>query len=1684
MSESIKVRIPSRGVSVSFPSDATEEEIQSVLNSEYPRDGRDVAYDIQQDPTFVERMTKDDYLLMRRHEAAQPERRIPDIASQAVGQLADTFSKAGSELVGAMNLYAKPNPTVRDAFAPVEAIGRGIVGGLGQAGALGYRAIENVGNTLGGLDDPMLNTYSGYLASTGQKDTPEAKADWEAKTDQAFESFKNSARATTYANQPIQESPMPAVSDAVSYAVDVPGIAPAVAAARGATNVVARGVGGVTKGAGTLARVVTQPLAEMSERLAKSDNLAAQVTDKVLSPITATVRAGDDIARAAQVAGSNLADAPTRLGPLESLAAQPGAKRVDKALAAVGRYGADNIIMGSLAATTGAIEGATIGGVLGGLADGREGMISGAAVGGVQGGIGASLGQAYYKLSGDARIDAALADFNRFRSELDEPTRAKLDTVAERDGLDAVVRLMDGAGLLRGQFKDADVNFLSGEEFKAKYKGADARGVQIIEAAKPVIDINVDHKRSDYTFGHEIFHALEQVEQLRPQMERIKQEIVGAWVTNPDGTVTQAQAGFLSPAEVEIRHKQYMRKLAQSGASRDVRPWFEDKTIGQKARRVAGELGAEYMARLITGSDPDALLRGFDGITRQIADYTLTKASNETIRGIAERLGTGARPVESILFKDLKNAPPVVTAALRDVLRARKEMNKRIKLIDRSDRGLVLTPRDLSNPAAAEIAVRAGVAVKDPSGAVRMRTDDELTKLEDDQANAIRKIVDSTPIEDPTKPHMRSVDGNIYTEGGVSPEQLKAFLAEPTLTNKVKEALGFVAEGLSNLYSGKGATVFRVEYGPALTKKTHPITRKKRNAYSSGIRLTQRDIAIFGLKFNKGDVPYIKLLDVSKLMSFAADRASSGNLGPYGRDFDGFTTDIVQYFENASDPTSKTHTVDLPGMTPEKARFLNEFFGSKDGTDSVFIRDFRLDRITEIRPTNQRIAASELAWQRQKSYWMPAQKVGDGQVVKSTDGFSILNKGKNWHLYAPDGKRIGIYETQAKAEARAEVDSIPRIEPAKIDGGLVKAPESGLFRLTPEVAKNFQPASDKVKIEDFHDRPVIALASDRMGVGPAEVGPLSNRRQTTVASQGGRGFIKIFNGGGWAFSDEPTALRFLQRIGQVADSNGNAIAAVTVLSPINHLKNAAGQSAYIDALRAAIDGKLIRQKDADAHIKQIGKAIVRSTAQSVSNNTREKFANVRDLASFEAMVRGKNVNFADASPLLEQMQRKKLPITEKAAKEMNISPDQIARDIADPELADVPIGTVVALFEVNVNQRPDKNNFHYAYPYAVHGKNIGFLDKFYNLADLTTDKRILQNGRVSAQPIQTVMPLLDNIRNAAESGRGFASDPANRGEINFQPSTIEPRAIEDIAKQVGGGEIKGGAKRFGAFMWLMKKKGITPRDIVKAYTITLSSIQRGEQSAATIKKYWPDAPFADDEKVRPEDAFATLLGTKAGQEYLNDAEKGVFNRQAAEAMIGKFKSFGLQNKLLEALESAATGLHPKATEIISAVRGMPADNFADYVRQNFKGVSYGKVGFMSGMMGRGDLPTVDSRQKNLVYGRDVDVTKDRLLEQRDRLLKLGIKVPDRLKPFAQTLLHHEVWDRLNGSDTEHGPIKEAMLNFQPAQKLPHGNVWRGENGVSIVQRDGGKFRVYGPLGLLGVAASYEKAQQLANRRSR
>lgn len=332
--------------------------------------------------------------------------------------------------------------------------------------------------------------------------------------------------------------------------------------------------------------------------------------------------------------------------------------------------------------------------------------------------------------------------------------------------------------------------------------------------------------------------------------------------------------------------------------------------------------------------------------------------------------------------------------------------------------------------------------------------------------------------------------------------------------------------------------------------------------------------------------------------------------------------------------------------------------------------------------------------------------------------------------------------------------------------------------------------------------------------------------------------------------------------------------------------------------------------------------------------------------------------------------------------------------------------------------------------FVDHLKKLGF--------DGITINRHTADAAINPSP-QTFHVVFDptQIKSAFDNVGTF--DP-NNPDIQYRPSEIRPRAVKEVAEELGLSEVTEGAKQFGYFMRDMKAKGVTPRDVVKAYLITTSSINRRAVPTEKVATNWSDLVH-DEPDLRPEDAFAKLLGTPDGQRYLSAAVEGRFDEQAANAMLEKFKPFGLYNTQREYMRNAAENLSTVADAIVDAVGNMPTEQYAEFVRENFKGISFGKVGFMSGMLGRGDLPTVDVRERKIWYGdREVTVDKRILLQVRDRLARLAIPLTEDLKDYYQTIVHHAVWDRIEGTDTSHADIKTAMLQFRPDTGQPKSRV--------------------------------------------
>ena len=748
--------------------------------------------------------------------------------------------------------------------------------------------------------------------------------------------------------------------------------------------------------------------------------------------IPAGIRTAREAGEALTRAGENLVTQPSRIGPLEAIGAAPGANLRQRMLGVVGQYGGDAAVDAALRATAGGIEGAALGAGLGYLAGGEEGAAAGLGAGGVQGAAGAIGARGFEKLTGKAAKEARAGDLGRFIDAQQDPTtKALFERVLDQHGVDAASSLMDLQGLVRGKFGDVEVIYRNNKDFADQFGGS-ARGVQVEDlGGRPAVVINSDiigKGTGDgplYTLGHELFHALEKSTQLEGGATEIKDALVGRWVQEGDITRKLAEGAF-NDAEIEAKFNEYRDKLA-AGNQQRADQLAQYDTIDKKAGYVASELAAEHFAGLLAGQKPDALLKGFTGVTRQLLDAALTQNASRALADAAATIERtfGVKPTDSVLFPDLKQASPQVNAMLRDLLRARRKLDERIT-IENEGPGKVLKPQDVSNPIVAKQLVDLGVAEKMPDGSVRNLSDEEIRVREEKDTAAIRTILEGVP-------GARVVDGEIL--GRFSPQQLSAIEQSQAVSSRMKDKIRAV-----NAAMDAGNSLF-LNYGAATRRVKNRLTGKFTSKYNSGIRISQREVLPYSFYLSKADNPVIKAIDISKIRG-ALDKLTAPDGGVAAGlwdNVDGFMSDLAAYFTNLDAGEGARRSAEIFGL--EKARFLGDFVNEQEKGGRKFVRDFRLDRIGSTAPMDFRARISEDAIQKSKMRWMPAETIGDKSVINSEEGYRIISGAKH-RLYGHDGKLIGIYDTQTQAERKADATQT---------------------RLQPEVRQQQYPARDEVR---------------------------------------------------------------------------------------------------------------------------------------------------------------------------------------------------------------------------------------------------------------------------------------------------------------------------------------------------------------------------------------------------------------------------------------------------------------------------------------------------------------------------------------------------------------------------------------------------------------------------------------------
>jgi hypothetical protein len=394
-----------------------------------------------------------------------------------------------------------------------------------------------------------------------------------------------------------------------------------------------------------------------------------------------------------------------------------------------------------------------------------------------------------------------------------------------------------------------------------------------------------------------------------------------------------------------------------------------------------------------------------------------------------------------------------------------------------------------------------------------------------------------------------------------------------------------------------------------------------------------------------------------------------------------------------------------------------------------------------------------------------------------------------------------------------------------------------MVTLDSENIKNFMPAHKNVRLEDYLDYPIFCLPSDRMGVGTMFVGPEGQKIPIDFDAQGGRGFMYLYENGGWAFSNQDSSSRFLSRVEEIAGGRDHALVGITIMSDINHLNSVFGQMSLAQAYEAVIRSGHVSKEQMRDHLQDVMGRVAgqkyskdvlsrdkksikhKAGAYKLSEDVRKALLSIEDPSTYKQALLDRKINFGVSPVIVEKFQQVGAKIKPDDQKKYNIDVHSVARDVADPELIGQPVGQVVALLKVPVNQKPKKVDFHLSYPWQVKGEAIGFLDQFKALEDLTSEKRVYRpDGTIRyGQPVQSVLPAFDKLNPALYMPN---YKPMLDAKVDNISGLVMPKIEQDKFSpqqfKAKLGEVKGAkemAEDLGLLDYLEGKKSVTKDEI-------------------------------------------------------------------------------------------------------------------------------------------------------------------------------------------------------------------------------------------------------------------------------
>ena len=1019
----IEIRVPSEGVVVEFPDGTDRETIEAALRERFPPPpptGEDYYNLSMSDPAEAHRtMGLPAYAQMRAYEATMPSPYTLEGAKATVG----TVWEGAKE-------YATQPWSVLGPAVTGDAAMRAFAAGTGDLLSM----VQDV------IHPDTEDTYKQWLTENEQQDSDKNRVAYATRLNEDFKVWQQMMEHQTRGKKIVEESPLPAATESGRLVADptlmLGGAGAAARLPRVVAGAAARGAGlAATKAgqaatwAGRLPERAAGAISEGAEAaVRKGTNISGGIGAGVMAAgqplgavaaIPGALKAGGAALETAgdisTAAGKALGEGG-RLGMMEraaQLATTPAGKKIAQGIAVV-----DPLIALGGKTATGMGVGYGIGGTLGTLAGRKENQwpweawnspkaIHGKGMGLALGGMGGLVFGGVDVAAKSGMRQKRVADVERHMDQLPEKYQALWRDYVEEQGIDNAATLLDIENIMRGELGEAKVIYTrEGDGARGVTYGLDDTG------GMPTVKINLDKMDAAYTMGHEFGHVLRKVIQLEPQYDAVLQELTGIHV----GDEVKAP-GAISGAEIATRFNKYMNDLAVTNpAEARIMADKYGQTAELRARFVGEEIVSEHLAALIRGSGTDSMLRGFDTFTQRKLDNLLIRNSSNILGAMASRFtDIGLNPMDSISFKGLEKASPLVNAMLRDLVRARKNLGEEMNLSETS-RSVVIDKKDLR--AFGPDLAKMGLAEKDASGKYVLKPRKDMQEVEEASHKAVTEILES---DDGTGVGLReAVDdagkvSQMLAGSRFSPGQVAAIGDSALILPRVKENLLALVNVMRN------GNIVNMDYWAATTRRKNARTGKYRSGYSSKIKKSNRDAIVYGLELTKAGNITAKVLDWSKTNAAARQLASKGKLGPWGNRPGDFIADLMTYLHNLAD-VDPVRTRQLFG--DEKAQILHDFVQAKERGGAKLIRDLRIERMDNLQPSSERVTMSEETWRLSKARFQPdsftPEKLPGGEAFVHESGYNILQKGRGkFRVYKPDGELLGLRDTMKSAASLA-----------------------------------------------------------------------------------------------------------------------------------------------------------------------------------------------------------------------------------------------------------------------------------------------------------------------------------------------------------------------------------------------------------------------------------------------------------------------------------------------------------------------------------------------------------------------------------------------------------------------------------------------------------------------------------------